>query len=104
MTRQDEILIFAGIAAAAAVLAFTAGAMPLPRHLAQAPDGAVQGVGWDPAYPEGHEHLCHPFEMGQCLAGGHPLFRRPKSPGAARDALIEHGWSWIADPPSEADL
>ncbi len=103
MTRQDQALIAIGLAAAAAALLFATGSMPLPRHLAQAPDGAVQGVGWDPAYPEGHEHLCHPFEMDACLTGGHPLFRRHQ-PGAARSALIEHGWSWIADPPSEEVL
>jgi hypothetical protein len=106
MTKEDRLAVGIGVALAVGlVIAGATGWAPLPGlAVASQTDGAVSGVKWGPGYPAGHEHLLAPWEMDGCLTSGHPLFRRPRAPRCTRDALVEHGWSWISDPPSEEDI
>jgi hypothetical protein len=100
MTR-GEWAALAGLAVVAAAVVWTSGTGT------QAPEvqGAVEGVTWKAGYPEGHEHLALPWDIGATIWGPHPIYCDPYGPGKFRDPLIARGWDdWIADPPSEATI
>ena len=83
MSREQALLI------GAVVLAFLAACLfspwsPLARKAA--PDG-FQGSTWSPAQP--YQHV---------TSGG---LYHPQVCGEGRTGLIQHGWEWIANPPSE---
>jgi hypothetical protein len=85
MTRQTALLLLAAGAAAVLVL-LLAPASPLARRAA-AVDGWT-GTTWAPAGPK------VPY---YCRGG---LYHPPVA-GEGRTGLLEHGWAWITDPPSE---
>lgn len=99
MTRRDLI---AGGAMLIIVTALAIWSGTGPRDLAGDVQGAVDGVGWKPGYPAGHEHLARAEDIGTVLWGPHPLYCDPDGPGRFRDPMIAQGWAWIAAPPSEA--
>jgi len=71
---------------------------------AKAPPSGLGDAVWRQGYPSGHVHLCPPGDIpGGPLAGPHPLYRRPQRCGHHRTGLIDYGWDWILDPPSEWD-
>jgi hypothetical protein len=41
--------------------------------------------------------------LGDVLPVPHPIYRQYQ-PGAARTRLMDHGWDWISNPPSEEGL
>jgi hypothetical protein len=79
------VLLAAGVAAAAVIL--LAPASPLAKQAAAAE--GWQGTTWSPQRPR------VPY---YCRGG---LYHPPVA-GEGRTGLLEHGWAWIADPPSEA--
>jgi hypothetical protein len=100
MTRNEMIGLGALAAAAVAVMYWAGGAGEGIANV----QGAVEGVTWKAGYPSGHEHLAKPWEIGTVLWGPHPLYCDQYGPGKYRDPLIEQGWAWISDPPSEATI
>lgn len=100
MTARERLLLGLLLLAGAAVVIWQSGTKGnVPETL-----GAVDGVTWKAGYPEGHEHLALPWEIGTVLWGPHPIYCDPRGPGKYRDPLIAQGWGWIADPPSEATI
>lgn len=90
MTR-DQALLCAGLVGVAAVGLAVSPLSPLAKR---AGDGqgvsGLQGVTWSPARPQGHNArggLWHPPLCGQ-----------------GRTGLIQYGWAWIAQPPSESQV
>jgi hypothetical protein len=83
MTREQAAMLAAAGLAALAV-AFLSPLSPLVRKTA--PDG-LQGVTWAPFNPQPHQ-----------ARGG--LYHPPLC-GQGRTALLENGWAWITNPPSE---
>jgi hypothetical protein len=101
MTRQEQLAIAAMAAVAVGLILVYSGSGTAALSETQ---GAVDGVVWHWGYPQGHEHLAQPWEIGETLWGPHPLYCDPRGPGKYRDPLIARGWEWISDPPSEATL
>lgn len=100
MDRQEIAALAALLAAATALVIWQARA---GRDGPGPVQGAAEGVTWKPGYPDGHEHLALPADIGTVLWGPHPVYTDPYGPGKYRDPLIAAGWAnWIADPPSEA--
>lgn len=100
MTARERVLLGLMLLVGAAVVIWQSGTEgSVPETL-----GAVDGVTWKAGYPEGHEHLALPWEIGSVLWGPHPIYCDPRGPGKYRDPLIARGWAWIADPPSEATI
>lgn len=83
MTPQNAALLAVGGAVALAV-AFLSPLSPLVRKAA--PEG-LQGVTWNPYNPRPH-----------VTRGG--LYHPPLC-GQGRTGLLENGWAWITNPPSE---
>lgn len=100
MTGQEKAVIGVLVAVAAAIVVWQGG----PAGNVPEVQGAVDGVTWKAGYPEGHEHLALPWDIGSVIWGPHPLYCDPHGPGKYRDPLIAQGWGWIADPPSEATI
>jgi len=100
VTRNEQIMLGA-LAVAVVTLMIWSGA---DAEATTAVQGAVEGVTWKAGYPSGHEHLAKPWEIGTVLWGPHPLYTDQYGPGKYRDPLIEQGWAWISDPPSEATI
>lgn len=101
MTREEQIGV--AVVAAAAVLALSVstarGRAGSNRAL-----GAVEGVTWSEEYPGGQQHLALPSEIGSVIWGPHPVYCGSQSPGRGRNGLINYGWQWLSDPPSEATI
>jgi hypothetical protein len=87
-----------------AVLAWLSSAWsPLPG--AQHPARGLTDVIWRQGYPVGHQHLAAPADIaGGPLSAPHPLYRRPPRCGHNRSCLVDHGWDWIINPPSEMQV
>jgi hypothetical protein len=101
MITRNEQLALVGAALVVGVLLWQGG---IKSHEPEVM-GAVEGVTWKAGYPEGHEHLALPWDIGSVAWGPHPLYCGPNHPGQYRDRLIAEGWSdWISDPPSEATI
>ena len=102
MDRGERVgLAVALLALAAAAVLWRAGLTGGQPEV----QGAVEGVTWKAGYPEGHEHLALPWEIGTVLWGPHPLYCDPYGPGKFRDPLIAAGWDyWVSNPPSEATI
>ncbi len=83
MSRQDAALL-AALGAVVLAVAFLSPLSPLVKRTA--PDG-LQGVVWAPYDPQPH-----------VARGG--LYHPPLC-GQGRTALLENGWAWITNPPSE---
>jgi len=101
VNARDKALLGLLLAVGAAVVVWQSGRR---GNVPETALGAVDGVTWKAGYPEGHEHLALPWEIGTVLWGPHPLYCDPHGPGQYRDRLIAQGWGWIADPPSEATI
>jgi hypothetical protein len=83
LTRQ-QAAVLAAVGAVAVAVAFLSPWSPLARKAA--PDG-MEGVNWAPFDPQPHR-----------ARGG--LYHPPLC-GQGRTALLENGWQWITNPPSE---
>jgi hypothetical protein len=83
MSRRDA-LVLAAVGAVALAVAFLSPWSPLARSAS--PDG-LEGVRWAPYNPQPHQ-----------ARGG--LYHPPLC-GQGRTALLENGWAWITNPPSE---
>jgi hypothetical protein len=100
---QRTALLLVGLVAVVAFLASPWS--PLPGTTAPTGAEGMMDVVWRQGYPVGHEHLCKPWDIdGGPLMGPHPLYRRPPRVGHCRQGLIDHGWDWIVNPPTEADV
>ncbi len=99
MTRGEQLALI-GLAAVAAVVVWQGGTGPDRSEV----QGAVEGVTWKAGYPEGHEHLALPWDIGTVIWGPHPLYCGRNRMGQYRDPLIAQGWGWVSDPPSEATI
>jgi len=83
MAPRDAALL-AALGAVALAVAFLSPLSPLVKRTA--PD-RLQGVTWAPYSPQPH------------VARGGLL--HPPLCGQGRTALLENGWAWITNPPSE---
>ena len=99
MTRNEQLAVV-GLAVLAAIVAVQAGIKPRDPAV----QGAVEGVTWRAGYPEGHEHLALPWDIGTVIWGPHPLYCGGNHMGQYRDPLIAQGWEWMSNPPSEATI
>jgi hypothetical protein len=92
------------ILGAAALAAWLLSAWsPLPGM--KAPPAAAGDAVWRAGYPAGHVHLCPPDSiLGGPVSGPHPLYARPRRVGHHRTGLIDYGWDWILNPPSDWDF
>jgi hypothetical protein len=100
VSRNEKLILAALVVVAVAGVCWQASAQGTEMPVL----GAVEGVRWQPGYPVGHEHLALPADIGTVLWGPHPLYCGSNRPGQYRDALIDQGWAWISDPPSEATI
>jgi hypothetical protein len=80
----DQARLLAALGLVAVAVAFLSPWSPLARQAA--PDG-LQGVRWSPYDPQPH-----------VARGG---LYHPRLCGQGRTALLENGWAWITNPPSE---
>jgi hypothetical protein len=102
MNTKEWAVLAAVVAAAAAGIVWQAYRDPGAAGPVQ---GAVEGITWKAGYPQGHEHLALPWDIGSVIWGPHPIYCDPYGPGKYRDPLIAAGWAdWIANPPSEATI
>ena len=93
----------AGLGALAVLVWLASAWSPLPG--AQHPAQGLTDVLWRQGYPVGHQHLCPPADIpGGPLSAPHPLYVRPARVGHHRTGLIDHGWQWILNPPSEMQV
>jgi len=75
-----------------------------PGRNRTAPPAAAGDAVWRAGYPLGHVHLCPPDSiLGGPLGGPHPLYARPPRVGHHRSGLVDYGWDWILQPPSDWD-
>jgi hypothetical protein len=97
------LLVLLGIGA---VFAFLVSPWsPLPGTTAPTAAEGLTDIVWRQGYPVGHEHLCKPYDIdGGPLMGPHPLYRRPARVGHHRTGLIDNGWSWVFESPTEVDV
>jgi hypothetical protein len=107
MTDTEKIMLAAAAGVLLVVLVLVPGrAAAADNETVSSPltAGAEPGGAGDAPWPAGQTHGCFPHEMSQSLPLPHPLCRQARVPGATRSALMEYGWAWITDPPSEAVL
>lgn len=100
MMTRDQQLILAG----AGVLVLGYLALAGAGTDTSQTQGAVEGVTWKAGYPQGHEHLALPWDIGSVIWGPHPLYCGGNRMGKYRDPLIAQGWEWVASPPSEETI
>lgn len=100
MTRAEQVALGVLLAVGAAAVVWQGG---IKGHAPEV-QGAVEGVTWKAGYPEGHEHLALPWDIGTVIWGPHPLYCGHNRMGQYRDPLIAQGWEWMSDPPSEATI
>jgi hypothetical protein len=94
--EQRGGLLALGVAAVAAWLL-----SPLsPLRGAHVPADSPGDVVWRQGYPRGHDHLCPPGEIDGPL-DRHVMYGRPHRVGHNRQLVIDNGWEWVANPPSE---
>jgi len=102
MTLQEKIVLGALVLAGAGLVIWQGSQGTEGGGAVQ---GAVEGVTWKAGYPQGHEHLALPWDIGTVIWGPHPLYCDPYGPGRFRDPLIAEGWSdWIANNPSDETI
>lgn len=100
MTRNEQLAIGGGVLVLVLAYLWASGSGSSAPEV----QGAVEGVTWKAGYPEGHEHLALPWEIGSVIWGPHPIYCDPRGPGKYRDPLIEQGWGWMSSPPSEETI
>jgi hypothetical protein len=105
MTPNEKIAVAVTVGILGAILVFGTG-RAAGNETVSSPltAGADPGGAGDAPWAGKQTHGCFPHEMSQSLPLPHPLCRQARVPGATRSALMDYGWAWITDPPSEAVL
>lgn len=101
MDRQTKLAL--AVLGFAAVLAWLGFSPWSPLTTPSTPPGPLDPV-WRPGVITGkqRQYTCPAADIDGCLSGPHPLYRRPPRVGHHRAGLIDYGWDWIINPPSEA--
>jgi hypothetical protein len=99
-SEQKAGLLLLGVLAVAVALL-----SPYVRLGGRSPSNGPGDIIWRAGYPAGHQRICQPADIaGGPLLGPHPLYSRPPRCGHHRTGLIDHGWDWIINPPSEMSV
>lgn len=95
---QRWALLIVGLVAIAVYLASPISPLPGLKTRGKSPGDIV----WRAGYPVGHQGHVAPDVADPLWS--HPLYRRPWRPGHNRQCVIDYGWEWIANSPTEEGL
>jgi hypothetical protein len=96
--RMRTLLLVTGVTALAVALGWG-----MSRRAGNS-TGQGGDVIWRQGMPRGHERYCAPADIAGPLTTPHTLYRRPPRCGHGVTCLIDNGWEWIINPPSEAGI